>query len=109
MSRFTRTVTVTRNSSGSYVQGVWVQGATETFTITASIQPATGRDIDALPEGRREYRHVNVYTDTRLIPQDDDATGDVIDIDGENFEVVTVESWQLGGLPHYEAIAEYRK
>lgn len=88
--------TVTR-PSGSYVAGRWVAGAASMFEITASIQPATPKELQRLPEGDRTTAVVAVWTSTELQAHDLVAYG------GGNYEVQALERWDLGG--YFKALA----
>jgi len=100
--------TVLRESAGSYVNGTWVAGARSTLTTYASCQPVVmGRDMQALPEGRRLSDCIKVYTDDKLQMT---AEGDGIQPDcivhGEfAYELVDCSSNQSGVINHYKYIA----
>lgn len=73
---------------------------TSTFSIRASLQTPTGKDLERLPEGRWTSDMRVVYTLTALI-LGGPGTGflcDVVTIEGSPFEVQHVEPWDsLGG------------
>lgn len=77
-----------------------VAGAAASFTFDASIQPASGRQIKALPEARHteEIRVVYTVTELRGGPR-----GDIVTIAGEPWEVIRVETWDAYGSVHYRA------
>lgn len=89
--------------------GRWTEGATTSTTILASVQPATGRQLQRLPEGLRERVELMAFTETELRTADQ-ATGlsaDRIVVDGETYQVAHVRHWPtFGPLPHYEAALE---
>lgn len=91
----TGTYTVSRPATGSYVDGRWQAGAPSTFDITASIQPARGRELAILGEGQHgpEIRVCYTTSDLRATP----GGCDVVTIDGERWNVVRVERWQAFG------------
>lgn len=94
--------TVTRRAAGAYASGIWADGSTSTFSITAHVQPVTGRDLKTLPEGQRAEDSRIVYTTTELRAT---AGGpDSISIGGEAYEVTRVETWSGLGGTHYRAI-----
>jgi hypothetical protein len=101
-------VTVTRAAAGSYVDGRWVAGSTSTLTVTASAQPHRARpdELLHLPEADRTRESLRLYTETELQTADEETQtpADLVTWDGEQWEVVRVESWPLG-LAHYKAIA----
>lgn len=107
ISRFqTGTYTVTRRAAATYVAGRVVAGATSTFTITASIQSASGRDLLRLPEGRRSTDTQVVYTTTELKcgSQANANESDQVTIDGALWEVQHIEAWPTGS--YYRAIVQ---
>ena len=94
-------------SAGSYVDGVWVQASEATIAITASIQRATGKDMEDVPEGRRQGGVYAVYTDTAIQTSVHGAAptkADQLVIDGVRHEAVHVEPWQNNVINHYRAL-----
>jgi hypothetical protein len=91
----TGTYSVTRRAAGSLSLGSYVPGATTTFSIDASIQPVSGRDVKAAPEGRRVEELRVVYTLTELLAMQPGAhgIGDVVTYKGETWEVIKSEQW----------------
>lgn len=82
---------------------------TSVVPIIASIQPATGRDLMRLPEGRRSIETRVVYTVTKLLTGYSGAPheADWIDFDGQTWEVQHVEQWlQTGGDPAYRCVVQ---
>lgn len=106
MIAFTTTVKVYR-PSGAYVEGVWQEGVDpQPFTIQASVQPLMGRELQALDEGRRQRAAVRLYTEFQLRPVADGKNPDRLTLDGQDFEVISVEDWTKGGMiPHFKAVA----
>ena len=91
----TGTYLVTRRAKAVFVAGRATPGATTTISIEASVQPATGRDLLRLPEGRRTQETRLVYTTTRLTPGAQGAAyeADLVLIEGNTWEVQHVETW----------------
>lgn len=105
----TGTYTVTRRTAAGYLRGVANPTTDETFAIRASVQPATGKDLLRLPEGRRADETRIIFTTTQLLIGDEGLTteADTVSIDGQNWEVQHVESWlQAGGGVAYRCIAQ---
>lgn len=105
------TVTRRRRAAGSYVAGLWVDGAPTDADIVASVQPASGRDLLRLPEGLRTRSTVAVITDDDLqtANETNEQTADRIVHLGEEWEVVTVEVWAMGAvdqLGHRDCLAQ---
>lgn len=83
--------------SGSYVAGRWVEGTAETFEITASIQPATPKELQRLPEGDRVRDVIAIWTTTELrVAASPAAQADRVTYAGAVYEVQAVERWDLG-------------
>ena len=98
--------TRTRYAASTVVNGEPVAGATTTTTITGSVQPLTGREVERLPEGVRQRVTLKIYTTAELRAADPTTSpkrrGDEVTVDGEVFEVTEVsQHTQL--LPHYRA------
>lgn len=94
--------TVTR-STGSYIQGRWVEGNAEAFDITASIQPATPTELQRLPEGDRTKAIVAIWTATELRTAVAGGRADRVAYGGATYEVQAVEAWDFGG--YWKALA----
>lgn len=78
-----------------------------TTPLIASVQPASGEDLQRLPEGVSATDLLTVFTRTPLITADT-TTGrdaDVIVVGGEEYEVVSVEGWADSG-GYYKATAQ---
>lgn len=111
MSGFRKPHTVKRQN-GSYVNGSWTPTTPTDVAITASVQPATAKDMKNLPEGRRTGAVYALYTDTELfttIEEDNDLgldprKADQITLFGDVCEVMSVEPWQNEVISHYRAV-----
>lgn len=94
---FRTPITLRRPSAGSYVNGRWVEGSYTDSTITASIQPLKGEDMESLPEGRRDSEAYKMYTST-LVKTVQEAgsnqNADRVIFFGKEFEVHQVNEWQ---------------
>lgn len=104
----TGTYTVTRRASKTLERGRAEDGATSTLTIIASVQPASGRDLMRLPEGRRSVETRVVYTATQLLigAQGSGFESDLISIDGNTWEVQQVQSWESVDPPYWRCIVQ---
>lgn len=74
--------------------------------IKGSLQPVTGKDLQLLPDG---FKHTDVrklYTKTKLFTTDEDAgtSPDYLIIDGNRYQVQTVEQWTGVRLSHYKVM-----
>ena len=90
-------------------QGMFVPGTYQTFTITASVQPLNGREMQFLSEGTRNRETFKVYTDMKLRPVSErgSQSADRVEINGEWFEVISVIDWSHHlALTHYKVIVQ---
>lgn len=106
-----------RKTSGSYINGLWVEGGEVLILITASVQPTTGAEMLSLPEGRRNRKTYSLFTSTNIqlihgqvTSPDQDSNPDQIEIYGERYEIIQVQVWQnnppvFGIVNHYKFYA----
>lgn len=108
MSFFGTPQTARRRSAGTWVDGEWQEGAWEAFTLIGTIQPLSGKEMDRLPEGRRERASYTLYTTTAMRGVDTVAqtNPDEVLAFGRWCEVFKAEPWQSGILPHYRCILQ---
>ena len=104
-----KTLSLKRFAAGDYsaTTGDWVEGAEDTSeNIEASVQPLRGKEMELLPEGRRESQAYKLYTGTQLFTVKTSPTNnpDQIQIDSNWFEVLIVEPWQNTIINHYKVI-----
>lgn len=90
---------VTRKGVTSMLDGRRVAPPTTTFTISGSVQPLTGRELQRLPEGLRARESMALFTVTELFQARPEAgqEADRLAIDGGVFEVSKAERWQALG------------
>jgi hypothetical protein len=92
------TYTVTHRTASAYTDGRRTAPTTSTESITASVQPASGRDIQRLPEGKRDRETIVIFTATQLkVGLAGAQEADLISVNGSSFEVTTVEPWAALG------------
>jgi hypothetical protein len=93
----TGTYTVTRTVTGGYdVHGKNVAGSTSTLSVDASLQPLTGRDLMALPEGQRSQETQWFYAAVQMHGREPGFEPDKVTIDGEPWVITSVEKWVDG-------------
>lgn len=97
--QFNKLVPAMRPAGGSYVHGLWVESPAATMSFQASVQPTKPSDLQRLSEGDRIKRSYTLYSKTQILEKDRVA------INNEEYEVMNVEVWQNGVIPHYKAIA----
>lgn len=92
-------IPLTRRASAPTVKGRAVAGGTTPLTIRGLVHPASGRDLQRLPEERRATETKVVYTSTQLLVggEADNNEADLLTIEGKSWEVENVESWP--GMP----------
>ncbi len=102
--------TVTRRAAETYVAGIRTPagGFPTTFSIEASIQPVTGRDLRSLPEGQHADDTKIVFTVTELKTRSPSSEPDVITYKGEPWQVIRVEDWEHWGSTHYRCMMARR-
>lgn len=88
---------------GFYDAGRWESRQTETLEFKANVQPATGADLERLPENYRQQAAFWVYPRTSLElrtgaasgdPQTPGVVADRVILNGVEFEVATAEVWR---------------
>lgn len=105
---FRKPQTIKRTVAGAYVNGVFVEGSESTITISASVQPVSGQDMVAVPEGRRASDMVKLYTDSDLFCQGDAGSGqspDRLVWRGKEYEIYTKDVCQMSVINHYKYYA----
>lgn len=103
-SMITDTYALTRRSPSSYVDGRLQPSTNTVLSFSASVQPAMGRDLQRLPEGMRTAEIRAIFTTFPLLTQGAGQDPDIVAIEGDAYEVQTVEAWgNVGGF--YKALA----
>lgn len=106
---FRRNLTVYRKGLGYFDDnGLYTQALESTFTIKASVQPLTGKALEALPEGLRSTDVYTLYTDATLnvASQDDEQKADEVEIGGTRYEVQRQQAWDNGVVNHNAYIVQ---
>ena len=109
MSLFPSTQTAYR-LSGSFVRGEWVEGSQTEFTFQGSIQPATGKDLELLPQGLEDRGMVKIYTNSELTISREDTSvpGDIVIWQGGKWQVIAQLPNQSNIIFHFKYMAAYR-
>lgn len=90
----THTVQVERQSEGDFANGFYTPGPLETITdILSSVQPTTGEDLDKLPDYARERQTWRFFSQAISFKKTD-----VVEHDGEKYEILHLEPWDGFGL-----------
>jgi hypothetical protein len=98
--------TVTRPGAVTFVGGLRQVAAGSTFSIYASVQPLTGRQLQMLPEAFRTAARYKLYTESQLQVAAEGRLADRVSVDGESFEVHELGVWtnHTTGVPHYRYV-----
>jgi len=110
--QFRQDVTVIPKNPG-YVntKGQWIESDGTPFVIRASVQPASPREMELLPEGRYTSEILRLYSDIRLntvdtrngINADIVILGLDVEID-DRFELAQVFPWQNMVISHFKML-----
>jgi hypothetical protein len=96
------------HAPGKWVLGDWVEGEPIPTLFKGSWQPASGKTLDVLPEGKRSREAYKVFAPIELdfIAADEKSktSGDIIIWEGKEYEVSAVAKWNNGYVPHWELI-----
>lgn len=108
MSSFRKLKVVLREALGVYTAGTYVAGVKSSFSSLMSVQPVVlGRDMQALPEGRKMNDFVKLYLNDKLqVAADGEGLQpDIIVHEGYGYELISAEPNQCGVVSHYKYIA----
>jgi len=110
MSLFRNTKMVRRSfSPGTRVKGTWQEGAPADTEFWGTAQPASGKALELLPEGKRNTESIEVYApiEVKFTPADEDLkrSGDIIVLRGRLYEVYVAKEFNSFLLPHWELVA----
>lgn len=97
-------------STGSFVRGEWVESAPTTFTFQGSIQPISAKDLELVPQGLEDRGMIKIYTNTELTisREGTNSSGDMINWQGSEWEVIQKIPNQSDLISHFKYIAAYR-
>lgn len=112
--RFGTNVLLIKTGSGSYVDGLYIEGTQEVTVLTANVQPASQDDRENLDIGERVMEIITVYIQSeerdliRPMRQGPNNTrGDIIRINQINYEVYSVDNFSING--HIKALCFRRE
>ena len=108
MSSFRQPLTGKRFAAPTIVKGRKTAEGTESpLSFTASVQPLSPKELNALPEGERESAKFKLYTDFALrtvVTGDAGTNPDQVQINSEWYDVTGVDVWGNNVIPHYKVI-----
>jgi hypothetical protein len=95
---FCRTITRRRAGAATLAnEGVETRTYAD-VSITAIVQPATGGDLESLPEGIALNDAIAVWTaDDVRIGDDTGVESDVLVVDADSFRILKVDDWSGNG------------
>jgi hypothetical protein len=94
-----------QRSAGSFVDGVWNPGTPTNVAMWGSIQPASDKEVSALPEGDQISAAIKVYSTQPIYTTAANPAGvsDIVVWNNEQYRVLKLLPWQGNG--YYRAIA----
>lgn len=89
--------------NGEYINGKFNEEKGTPYIIIASVQPLTERELQSLPEGRRNKDAFTLFS-SDLLNTLDEQNPDIVVIDGEDYEVFKRATWGNKIINHYKYI-----
>ncbi len=94
-------------TSGSYVNGRWVEDTVVVLAFNGVVQNAEPDDMLVLEEGQRTKEAIKIHTIFELIPQiEDTTTGDEITYKGNTWLVVNAAHRYIGNYHKIIAVRQ---
>jgi hypothetical protein len=98
-----------RKTGGGYIRGQWVPGEGGDTEFKGSWQPASGKTLELLPEGKRSREVFKCFTrqislDFTSADTHSEAEADSVVWQGKEYEVTTAARWDNGIIPHWELL-----
>lgn len=102
---FRRKYTVRRFKPQEEVPGGYVTSQYEDVVTSLNVQPLSGRELMALPEGERSTKRLKAYGDLQLITSDQDngILGDWLFYRGSWYRCVSAAIWDHTLLAHCQS------
>ena len=96
---------IRKGTSGSYVDGKWVDDTDTVVPIFAVIQNANPDDLILLPEGTRTTEAVKIHTTSiiKTVSEAGESNADAFDYNGSRYRVYDVFTRKIGN--YVKAIA----
>ncbi len=99
----TGTYSVARYGATTWAAGVATKPSPSTVSVPGRIEPISGREFQALPEGRRANEVRAIFTAVPLLTEG--ATpADILTVGGESWEVFHTETHVARGVTHYRSL-----
>lgn len=111
MIYFPKNLTASRPTT-TLVKGQAVDGVPTSVPFIGDIQPASNKDLVALPVGRQGLGKVRVYSDRALVTgsmTDSKMKGDRVTWGSKSYELILENYHNAGMNEHYVYVAELRE
>jgi hypothetical protein len=109
MSLFKNMPLIKRSYTGERVKDSWVKGAPADTPFMGTAQPASGKALELLPEGKRNTETISVFApidlDFTTAGPETQRGGDSVIWQGREYEVQAARKWDGGLIPHWELAA----
>lgn len=104
-------VTVTRRGPVTWIEGLPQRPPPDNFTLRASVQAMSGRQLERVPEGLRSHDWQNLYAPTTPVLRTAEADGpeaDLVTVGGVTYEIQRVRHWGTHRPRHihYEMVSK---
>jgi hypothetical protein len=97
-----------RRVGGCNVKGQWVAGTPNDTAFQGTWQPASGKTLELLPEGKRSREVFKCFAPFEMDFTSADAhaktEADSVVWQGKEYEVTTAAKWDNGLIPHWELL-----
>lgn len=111
MSLFPQPIIYRRTTGALNSIGIWEDSGVVEGTILGSIQPASGDELEALPENERKTGLYKVYinfTDELIAPTEGGTNkGDILEWQGGLYQVIKEGKYNNNLIPHRKYFAQY--
>ena len=108
-SDFKKAFKLTRRTATTFVKGRAVKGSATTTDEEGSVQALRQEELLQLPEGQRNRGAIVIYTETTLplytLNEVTNVPADIIEYNGQLYEVQIAEGWDYLGLKHNRSVA----
>ena len=109
MSLFRNMKLIKRTCPGYWEKGQWKKGEPVDKDFMGTAQPASGRVMELLPEGKRNTETITVFAPANMqfttADPEKQVSGDIIIWEGRCYEVLAAKPWKAGLIPHWELLA----
>lgn len=104
---FAKDIIYRSKTPGTWLNGRFTPGPTIDTQIKATVQPATARDLEILPEAERRKQIMTVWSliEFRISGDETDTDSDLLIIDGNNYKIIHAYDRSQNGF--YKSLAEF--